>query len=99
MASTPTPRTASTETTTTNGAAAKTVKAVKSTRIVVPLSAVERLLKRDEADLILFAGNAALVVLEVVEWPVAALFLFAHLLHRTRFKGLTALAEVAEEVE
>lgn len=68
-------------------------------RISNPLPTIERLLKRDEADLILVLGNATLVLLEVIEWPVAALFLVAHMLHRTRFKGLTALAEVAEEIE
>lgn len=64
-----------------------------------PLAGIEAFLKRDEADVILFVGNAALVVLEVIEWPVAALFVAAHLLHRTRFKGLSALAEIAEEAE
>ena len=64
-----------------------------------PLPAIERLFKREEADVILVAGNLALVVLEVVEWPVALLTLLVHGLARTRFKALEALAEVAEEVD
>jgi hypothetical protein len=59
--------------------------------------AVERFLRRDEADVILVAGNIALVAFEVIEWPVAALTLAVHLLARSRYKGLEALAEVAEE--
>jgi hypothetical protein len=91
--------TAATRATAGTARAAGAAKRVTLVTIVKPLSTVERLLKRDEADLILVAGNAALVVLEVIEWPVAALFLFAHLLHRTRFKGISALVEVVEEVE
>lgn len=64
-----------------------------------PLPHLERLFKREEADVILLAGNLALVVLEVVEWPVAALTLLVHGLARTRYKALEALAEVAEEAE
>jgi hypothetical protein len=63
------------------------------------LTAVERLLKRDEADVVLVAGNALLVALELIEWPVAALTLGVHVLARSRFKGLEAIAEVVEEVE
>lgn len=61
--------------------------------------AVERFLRRDEADVVLVVGNIALVAFEVIEWPVAALTLAVHLLARTRYKGLEAMAEVAEESE
>ena len=64
-----------------------------------PLPTIERLLRRDEADVALVVGNIALVVFEVIEWPVAALTLAVHWLARTRFKGLEALGEVAEEAE
>lgn len=68
-------------------------------RIRHRLTAIERLLKREEADVVLVAGNVALVVFEVIEWPVAAVTLAVHALARTRWKTLQALAEVAEEVE
>jgi hypothetical protein len=64
-----------------------------------PIPAIERMLRRDEAELILLVGNVALVALEVIEWPVAVLTLAVHAIHRTRFKGLEALAEVVEEAE
>jgi len=60
---------------------------------------LEKLLKREEADVILLAGNLALVAFEVIEWPVAALTLLVHALARTRFKALEAIAEVAEEAD
>jgi len=60
---------------------------------------IEKLVRRDEADLVLVIGNIALVAFEVVEWPVAALTLVVHFLARTRFKALEALAEMAEETE
>jgi hypothetical protein len=68
-------------------------------RLDNPVPVIERMLKRDEAELILLAGNLALVALEVIEWPVAVLTLAVHAIHRTRFKGLEAIAEVVEEVE
>lgn len=74
-------------------------------RLILPvplkrhLSNIEKLLKREEADLVLVAGNVVLVAFEIIEWPVAALTLAVHALARTRFKGLEALAEVVEEVE
>jgi hypothetical protein len=68
-------------------------------RLDKPIPAIERMLKRDEAELILLAGNVALVALEVIEWPVAVLTLAVHAIHRTRFKGLEAIAEVVEEAE
>lgn len=64
-----------------------------------PLRPVESVLKRDEADVVLVAGNVVLVALEIIEWPVAVLTLAVHLIARSRFKGLEAAAEVAEEVE
>ncbi|MGO8872611.1 MAG: hypothetical protein ACLQPH_14640 [Acidimicrobiales bacterium] len=64
-----------------------------------PLPAIESLLRRDEADVVLVAGNVVLVALEIIEWPVAALTLAVHLLARSRFKGLEAMAEVADETE
>jgi hypothetical protein len=64
-----------------------------------PLTAIEPILKRDEADIVLVAGNVALVALNVIEWPFAALTLAAHLIARSRFKALQAVAEVAEEAE
>lgn len=62
------------------------------------IPAIESFLKREEADVILVAGNVALVALEVIEWPVAVLTLVVHALARTRFKALESIAEVAEEV-
>jgi hypothetical protein len=60
---------------------------------------VEGFLKREEADAILIAGNVALVALELIEWPVAALTLAVHALHRSRFKALEVIAEIAEEAD
>jgi hypothetical protein len=45
------------------------------------------------------AGNLALVALEVIEWPIAALTLASHAMARSRFKALRAVAEVADEAE
>jgi hypothetical protein len=67
--------------------------------ITNPLPTIEKLLKREEADLVLLVGNVALVAFEIIEWPVAVLTLAVHALARTRFKALEALAEVAEEAE
>jgi hypothetical protein len=64
-----------------------------------PLTALESVLRRDEADILLIAGNVALVALEVIEWPVAALTLATHAIARSRFKALQAVAEVAEEAD
>ena len=64
-----------------------------------PLPAVESILRRDEADIVLVVGNVVLVALEIIEWPVAALALGVHAIARSRFKALESLAEVAEEVE
>jgi len=64
-----------------------------------PLPRLESILKRDEADLLLIVGNVALVALELIEWPVAALTLTVHIMARSRFKWLEAVAEVAEEAE
>jgi len=60
---------------------------------------IEKLVRRDEVDIVLVVGNIALVAFEVVEWPVAALTLAVHFLARTRFKALEAVGEVAEEAE
>jgi hypothetical protein len=68
-------------------------------RFTNPLPAIEQLVKRDEADLILLVGNLALVAFEVIEWPVAVLTLAVHGLARTRFKGLETVAEIVEEAE
>jgi type IV secretory pathway TrbD component len=92
-------------TTTEDAAGRQTITSLSLRRLTLPvpikrhLSRIEKLLKREEADLVLVAGNVALVAFEVVEWPVAALTLAVHALARTRFKGLEALAEVVEEVE
>ena len=64
-----------------------------------PLTTIESILKRDEADILLIAGNVALVALEIIEWPVAVLTLAAHAMARSRIKALQAVVEVAEEVE
>jgi hypothetical protein len=64
-----------------------------------PLTTIESFLKRDEADILLIAGNVALVTLEIIEWPVAVLTLAAHAMARSRIKALQAVADVAEEVE
>jgi hypothetical protein len=62
-----------------------------------PLARLERLLERDEADLVFFAGNVVLVALDIIEWPVAALTLAAHAMARSRLKALQGAAEVVEE--
>jgi hypothetical protein len=64
-----------------------------------PLAALESILKRDEADILFVVGNIALVALEIIEWPVAALALAVHAMARARFKALRSVAEVAEEAE
>jgi hypothetical protein len=63
------------------------------------VATVESLLKRDEADLIFVAGNLALVALDLIEWPMAALALLLHAMARTRFEALKSVAEVGEEAE
>ena len=68
-------------------------------RLPNPLTTVEPLLKRDEADILFVAGNVALVAFEIIEWPVAALMLVLHAMGRSRFKVLHVIAEVAEEAE
>jgi hypothetical protein len=68
-------------------------------RLPNPLTTIESILKRDEADILLIAGNVALVALEIIEWPVAVLTLAAHAMARSRIKALQAVVEVAEEVE
>ena len=64
-----------------------------------PLSTIDSILRRDEADILFIAGNLALVALEVIEWPIAALTLASHAMARSRFKALRAVAEVADEAE
>ena len=66
-------------------------------RIPNPLTALEPLLKRDEADVVFVAGNVALVALEIIEWPVAVLTLAAHAMARSRYKALQGAADVADE--
>jgi hypothetical protein len=66
-------------------------------RVPNPLTALEPLLKRDEADVVFVAGNIALVAFEVIDWPVAVLTLAAHAMARSRFKALQGAADVAEE--
>ena len=66
-------------------------------RIPNPLTALEPILKRDEADLVFVAGNIALVAFEVIDWPVAALTLAAHAMARSRLKALQGAADVVEE--
>ena len=66
-------------------------------RVPNPLTALEPLLKRDEADLVFVAGNIALVAFEVIEWPVAALTLAAHAMARSRLKALQGAADVVED--
>ena len=56
------------------------------------------LLKRDEADLVFVAGNIALALFDIIEWPVAALALITHVMARSRFKGLRGAAGLVEEV-
>jgi hypothetical protein len=68
-------------------------------RVPNPLTTIDSILRRDEADILFIAGNIALVALEVIEWPVAALTLASHAMARSRFKALRAVAEVAEEAE
>ena len=66
-------------------------------RVPNPLTIIEPILKRDEADLVFVAGNVALVAFEIIEWPVAALTLAAHAMARSRYKALQGAADVAEE--
>ena len=66
-------------------------------RISNPLSSLQPLLKRDEADMVFVAGNIALVAFEVIDWPVAVLTLAAHAMARSRYKALQGAADVAEE--
>ena len=66
-------------------------------RIPNPLTALEPLLKRDEADIVFVAGNIALVAFEVIDWPIAALTLAAHAMARSRLKALQGAADVVEE--
>jgi hypothetical protein len=61
------------------------------------LTAIEPLLKRDEADVAFVAGNVALVAFEVIDWPVAVLTLAAHAMARSRYKALQGAADVVEE--
>jgi hypothetical protein len=68
-------------------------------RVSSPFSSIDSLLKRDEADILFIAGNLALVALELIEWPVAALTIALHAMSRSRFKALRVVAEVAEEAE
>lgn len=68
-------------------------------RVPNPLSTIDSILRRDEADILFIAGNLALVALEVIEWPIAALTLASHAMARSRFKALRAVAEVADEAE
>jgi hypothetical protein len=64
-----------------------------------PLNVLEPILKRDEADILFLVGNVALVALEIIEWPVAALAVAVHAMARSRFKGLQVMATVCEEAE
>jgi len=66
-------------------------------RIPNPLTVIEPMLKRDEADLVFVAGNIALVAFEIIEWPVAAVTLAAHAMARSRYKALQGAADVVEE--
>ena len=67
-------------------------------RVPNPLDVLEPVLKRDEADLVFVAGNTALAVFEIIEWPVAALALATHAMARSRFKGLQGAAGLVAEV-
>ena len=66
-------------------------------RIPNPLTVIEPILKRDEADMVFVAGNIALVAFEIIEWPVAALTLAAHAMARSRYKALQGAADVVGE--
>ena len=72
---------------------------ISAWRVANPLTALDSILRRDEADILFIAGNVALVALEVIEWPVAVLTLASHAMARSRFRALRAVAEVAEEAE
>jgi hypothetical protein len=72
---------------------------ISAWRVANLLTALDSILRRDEADILFIAGNVALVALEVIEWPVAALTLASHAMARSRFKALRAVVEVAEEAE
>ena len=66
-------------------------------RIPNPLTALQPILRRDEADVVFVAGNIALVAFEVIDWPVAVLTLAAHAMARSRYKALQGAAGLAEE--
>jgi hypothetical protein len=68
-------------------------------RVPNPFTVIDPLLRRDEADILFVAGNVALVALEIVDWPVAAIAITLHLMHRSRLKVLDSVAEVLEEAE
>ena len=68
-------------------------------RVPNPLDVLEPVLKRrDEADLVFVAGNIALAVFDIIEWPVAVLALTTHAMARSRFKGLQGAAGLVAEV-
>ena len=68
-------------------------------RVPNPLDVLEPVLKRrDEADLVFVAGNLALAVFDIIEWPVAALALTTHAMARSRFKALRGAAGLVAEV-
>ena len=69
---------------------------ISAWRVANPLTALDSILRRDEADILFIAGNVALVA---IEWPVAVLTLASHAMARSRFRALRAVAEVAEEAE
>ena len=66
-------------------------------RVPNPLATLDPILKRDEADILFVAGSVALVVFDLIDWPIAALMLASHAMARSRHKVLHAVAEVAEE--
>jgi len=68
-------------------------------RVPNPLDVLEPVLKRrDEADLVFVAGNIALAVFDIIEWPVAALALTTHAMARSRFKALRGASGLVAEV-
>ena len=67
-------------------------------RIPNPLNTLDPILKRDEADLVFVAGNIALAVFDIIEWPVALLALTTHAMARSRFKALRGAAGLVGEV-
>lgn len=93
----PTPRAHRAPATVVDAATATDPTRFSAWRLPNPLATLDSVLRRDEADILFIVGNLALVALEVIEWPVAALTLASHVMARSRFQALRVVAVVVEE--